>query len=233
MNATIVRSRARLPRSPQAPASIGATQRVAASDTPYRQDRRGPRGPGDPTTPPERRCCGTPRWRAARTRARGTRGGRPLDRRSSLARHAASSDPSCFSFEPEELVDENSQHPSESECQQRRGTVLAGLDRADRLTADGGRLPELFLRQIALRPCDPESVLEADIKSGRHAATVNQPACDVKYAWQNAKSSGRSRPAARSLPSTEHHDHLVMDAIGSSSRGGSRGILPGLPAAVC
>jgi hypothetical protein len=27
--------------------------------------------------------------------------------------------------------------------------------------------------------------------------------------------------------------HLVMDAIGSSSRGGSRGILPGLPAAVC
>jgi hypothetical protein len=85
-----------------------------------------------------------------------------------------------FSFQPEEFIDAHPQHAGESERQEGRGAVLAGLDRADRLAADSSRLRQLVLRQIALGTSDPEAVPEPDIGSGRHAARVNQPAFDVK-----------------------------------------------------
>src|SRR3954464_13160508 len=61
-------------------------------------------------------------------------------------------------FVEEDLLDAEPEQPRQPQCQRKRGVVLAGLDRVDRLARHSGAAAELGLAPAALGPKHPQTV---------------------------------------------------------------------------
>src|SRR3990172_6759567 len=162
------RRRARRPWSRGPRSSTRARPRAGPAGTAFRPGLRGRPARAGPTTRRRRRSSGTPRSRGGRRTKRGTPGDPQPGRRRSPAHRAARGYSSDVSFEPEELVDPDAQDTGEPKREQGGGTVLAGLERLDRLPADAGGPREFRLRQVALGASDPQAVQEAVGGLSRH-----------------------------------------------------------------